>query len=165
MRARTWLRLLVVGALIAVPMSLPGSALANSAFDQYVEQPPDSGSQSSGNNVQNTGKNPQKPGSTATGKTTSGQASEADPMVAWATGETPAQPAGTAADPGGSSASPKSSGSSGGGDSTASGISTNGSLEALSSDDRQAPILLIVLMAGSAILLAGFTLLRKRQIN
>jgi len=154
----------VVAALIAFPAAAPASALANSAFDQYVETPPDSGSQNPGNNAVTPGGGPGKPGSTAGGQDGSGSSAPVDPMVAWATGQAPAAPSGSTSGTGGSN--PPESKSTGVSDpQTASPMVATGSLEAISADSGQAPMLLIVLMVLSAAFVAGFALLRKRQHN
>jgi hypothetical protein len=173
MRAHRGLKLLVVAALIAFPVSLPASAVANSAFDQYVETPPDSGSNNSDNGLtggnNSTGKDE---GSNSNGRgdgSGTPENSSTDPMVAWANGEsTPESPAqGSVKVDGGSNAP----GSSDQRDRTADGTSKapsverNGILAQSSSSGDQTPVFLLAAMVLAAISLVGLALFRKRRLD
>ena len=152
----------MVGVVLVAAAAIPSSAAANSAFDQYVEVPPESGS-----------KNPGKPGDKGQkgsgeeqGKTTTSGAgsSDSDAMVAWATGQDTGGPGSSAA--GGSSGeSNRSAGSSGGDGNGATAPAIGKSLGSVSVDTNGAPIALIVAMALSALIAASVMIARKRQFD
>jgi hypothetical protein len=165
MRAHRWLKLLAVAALIAFPASLPSSAIANSAFDQYVETPPDSGTNNPGNNDKPPNTSDDKDGNSASGhqNATSGSGTSADPMVSWAEGNDPSDPSGTSAKHDSTSAGRDQAGSDARSNTPA--VKKNGFLTPDSSDGGQTPVLLLVVMVLAAVSLAGLTIFRKRRLD
>lgn len=166
MRAHRLLRWLVVGAIVVLPASVPTSAIANSAFDQYVEVPPDSGSE----NTAGPGITGSGTGNGGTGRPTreNGPAKDlkggsSDPMVAWATGQAPAVPAGTIAAADGSAVR-GGTGEPGAKASSAEPLIGSGAtIGDVSAGGPPVPVALFLAMGLSLVLVAGVGIFSRRQ--
>lgn len=170
MRARRWLSLLAACALIFIPASIPASAAANSAFDQYVEVPPDSGSNPGPKDPDETDPPTDgKPGSPADkkpgkhGDAIGSASGESDPMVAWATGQTPG------GGPTASDGTQRPNSANGGNAANTLGnqpLEAEGSVAPAALGGGGGPLFLLIAMIATGLLaVIGVSISRKRQLD